>query len=333
VSSALTWVVRALLGLLVLGAGALGIYECIALFSWDRWLALKAIPILLLFALSVVAIDNGLGLVLHRNEPVQLVFMDRDKGAPNRLFFLDPGYNGNGEALVQTLGPALRHLGDVLSFRPPRGGFDRRRINQTIHQVFIQRNPEQIIGYGESLGGMLAVDLLDEFPEVHLHELVFNATPDSRSSVAGGPFLPMFRFLHGGPISTMLLRAKQRQDVAHSPELEPEVNPAVAHAAEQDSIPNLTAPTAFGQLRYISSFYPGTAGQFAGRVKRVTFLHAPGDRDAFINNTQSMAAWRTVFGDTPFQDVTADNWQPGMHTPTPERPSPVIEALTKAATG
>lgn len=297
----------------------------------DWWLLAKAPLAIILVLLALVALDSMLGYAqqsLKASKPI--VEIVRRPGAPGALIVILPGYNQDGNALVRVLGPALRRRGVVLSYKLPRGIFDADRIVDALYSEIRRTDPARLEFYVESAGALDLARLLRRHPDIRILRLTINAGMSSWRSANGGRFLHLTRPLAGGPILTTILRGAQRSAVANSPRRESGIDSEVTTFAEQNSL-NITGSQAISEFWRMITTAAIQPGEFAGRIDEVRYLHAPlvDGADDMVHAAQASADWNLAVGpNTRFYDVIVGAWGRGMHVPTPERPSPVIHAIT-----
>jgi pimeloyl-ACP methyl ester carboxylesterase len=289
---------------------------------------LVASPIFLI--VSILMIDSGLGIIDRDRATVETVVANDNHGTPSRTIIAIAGYNGHGDHLVAALAPGLEGDGTLVSFEYGTEAYDNELVLLAIEEALRSYPADEIVVEGESYGGMLIAEVLRRNPDLHLKGLVLNATPSSAADIKIlGNGLKVASLLPGGPLSTFVLQQQQKQAVQGGSSPEPGVDPVEAQAAFDDST-LLTAPWAIGQLRTMAYFEPPHPGEFEGRVDNVRFVHAPdpsSEGDALIHLAQASAAWKAAFSDAHFLDVAVDSWEVGMHTPTSERPSGLVEQI------
>lgn len=317
-----------LIGMVVLLIAVLAAYGIYAVATGNRILIVKILACIGLALAMVLCADNGLGMVLQTTSTPQTFTVKQANQTSSRLFILFHGYNGYGRELANVLAPYLTQYGTVVAFQPRPGGYDNKKVVSAALKAIAKFKPSEIVVEGESFGGMTAIDLLRAAPNLHLKGLVLNAAPSRAADVKntyGGLALLIFYVMHGGPISTAILRRFQANAVEHSPSLEQGADQNVAKRAQLASL-GITAPMAFDQLRYICNFKPPQPDEFSGRVDKVRYVHAPGLSDDVIYTAYASGNWREAFAGTDFADITT-NWNLGQHTPTPERPGAVARAI------
>lgn len=327
-------VVRVLVGLFVLGVGVECIYVCVALWTWGVWLPTKIVLTIILPLVSIIVLDSGLGLVNTRSAEVELyTYENRD---PHQTLVI-PGFNGVGHKLVDVIERNGSNMSlpvhGLVSFRPPYEGYDERAIADAFYEWWkAHEGVTKLNAYAESQGALIVIRLLLRHPDVRIDELILNAGITCNEDVlAPTPALTAVGALPGGPISTALARWKQSGDVRKSPQLAPGTDEETARAAERESA-KLTTQMAFGQMWAIARAQKPQPNALAGRIGRVTYLRAPSSPDAFVRTTQAAANWRELVGpNTPFEEVEVPDFAPNLHTPTPEHPRPVVDAISKAA--
>lgn len=313
--AALRTLANYLIGTVALIATTLALYGFYAITIGDRLAIVKIAACFGLALAAILCIDNGLGMILQTTSTPQTFVAKQAAQTSSRLFILFHGYNGYGRELANVLSPYLTQYGTVVAFQPRPGGYDNKKVISAALKAIAKFKPSEIVVEGESFGGMTAVDLLRANPTLHLKGLVLNATPSRAADVKntyGGLALLVFYVMHGGPISTALLRHFQAKN-------------GNARQAKSAAL-GITAPMAFDQLRYICSFEPPQPNEFFGRVDSVMYVHAPGLSDNVIYTAYASGNWRKAFSGTNFADITA-KWNLGQHTPTPEHPGEVARAI------
>lgn len=327
-SAVLRTLANYLIGMVALLAALLALYGFYAIVISDRLVIVKISACIGLALATILCTDNGLGMVLQTTSTPQTFVAKQTTQTSSRLFILFHGYNGYGRELANVLAPYLTQYGTVVAFQPRPGGYDNKKVISAALKAIARFKPSEIVVEGESFGGMTAVDLLRADPGLHLKGLVLNAAPSRAADVKntyGGLALLVFYVMHGGPISTAVLRRFQANAVKHLPSLEQGTDQNAAKRAQLTSL-SVTAPMAFDQLRYICSFKPPQPAEFLRRVDSVRYVHAPGFSDDVIYTTYASGNWRKAFAGADFADIAA-NWSLGQHTPTPERPGEVARAI------
>lgn len=239
-----------------------------------------------------------------------------------------PGFNQDGAALLSVLTSGLSET-DTLAYELPRWGFDQPQLVREFAPI---NDYERVIVYVESAGALDLAELLRAYPDLVVDHLVMNAGVSGWSDLNAGKALMATRFVPGWILPTPLLRANQRKAVANSPALDPGTDEAAARAAEQNST-RITGRQVIGELRRMVNTPPAQAGEFIGRVRRLTYMGAPEDgklavHDPFVQLRQARDGWELATALTA-EVITPPTWA-GLHTPTPEKPGPVITALRRA---
>lgn len=278
---------------------------------------------------AAVAIDSGIGLLKRGVSEPKIVRIERQPGAPNRTIVLFHGYNGHGEALVRILGPTLSAYGTVVGFEPTGGRYDNEDVLDAADEALVGCSSDGVVVYGESFGGMTAADWLRRRPSLLLDAWVLNASPSGLGDALGaGSWAKVFDWLHGGPLSTALLRTGQRYGMRNLPPIEADADGEAASLAYRLAL-QITAPMIFGQVSYIRNFTSPCPGEFAGRVRQARYIHAPAPRghDGRIRVAAASPVWQSALPGTGFQDIVVDSWEQETHTPTAERPSGLLSQL------
>ncbi len=277
---------------------------------------------------AIVAIDSSLGILRGGDSNPKIVRIERQPDAPNRLIVLFHGYNGHGKSLVWLLGPTLSAYGTVVGFEPTGARYDNEKVLDAADETVSSYSSDEIIAYGESFGSMTVADWLRRHPSLFLKSWVLNASPSGLSDALGaGSWVKVFDWLHGGPLSTALLRLGQRHGMS-LPSLEPNASVEAMELACQLAL-QITAPMIFGEVSYIRNFTPPRPGEFAGRVEASRYIHAPAPRghDGRIRVGDASPVWKSALGAANFQNIVVDSWEEETHTPTAERPSGVLDQL------
>lgn len=343
-------VARATGGLLLLGLAAFLLWKGIAMWTdaqstwavmmsmaWGTWATFGKVvwSLLLVLIFLPLLLDSGSGLMIRalEDDSPRVVELNRRPGAPNDLILVFHGHNGYGSKLAEVLRP-LTDQATVVGFEPSENGYDNEKVIAAALKVIDRLKPVRISAQGESLGGMAIMDLLRAAPELHLHKVSFNATPSRAGYVElGGEALQYADLYPAGVVATTVLRVAQKQALRGSqPDPELGVDMEAMEAADKASL-QISGPTSLGELGYMGNFVPPVAGEFVGRVDAVDYLHAPADNDGLVNVKESSTELRRAFGNV-FTDVPVAEWMDGkkpLHTPTPRRPSPVINSLRDAA--
>ena len=279
-------------------------------------------------------LDSGLGLVNKRETAIRLYTYDKYDQHQTWVF---PGFNGVGHKLVDVISGNATKMSlpvrGLVSFRPPYEGYDEQAIADAFYRWWkTHRNVAKLNVYAESQGALIVIRLLKQHPDIYIDELILNAgITCSEEVLAPTLALGTVGALPGGPISTALARWKQRHDVRNSPQLTPGIDAQAARAAEQESA-NLTSQMVLGQMWAIAQADKPQPDSLAGRIGRVTYLHAPGQQDAFVKTAEAANNWRAAVGvQTPFEEREVPDFAPNLHTPTPEHPRPVVGAISTAA--
>ena len=278
---------------------------------------------------AMAAIDSGLGLLKRVNSYPKIMRVERQPDAPNRIIILFHGYNGHGETLVRILGGALSAYGTVVGFEPTGARYDNEKVLDAVDEAIDSCSPDEIVVYGESFGSLTVADWLRRHPSLFLEGWVLNASPSGLSDALGaGNWTKIFDWLHGGPISTALLRTAQRYGMKNLPPLEPGADAAAAEQAYQLAL-QITAPMIFGEVSYIRNWSPPRVNEFAGRVGVARYIHAPAPRghDGRIRVTAASPIWGASLPDADFRDIVVESWEKETHTPTAERPSGLLNHL------
>lgn len=283
---------------------------------------------ILLLLGSLPFVDSGVGYADRDTASIQPIIAKPGRET-NRLFLLFHGYNGSGKSLVAILKPHLEPYGTVTAFESSRDGYNTTQVIRAAKQVIDTHRPDELILYGESFGGMVVTDLLRAYPNLRADRIVFNATPSQASNIKrGGNLLTLFNLpvLHGGPLSTWALQWIQRRDLQDTPSPEIGANERARQQA-YEAMGRITAPTVFDEIRYMAGFRSPQSGEFTDRVAAVRYMHAPGSSDVLIKTSASSVVFKKAFPNSDFQDITVASWDPGIHTPTPERPQAIAEQL------
>jgi pimeloyl-ACP methyl ester carboxylesterase len=323
-----------ILGGCLAAVGMLGLfYAAYAAWRYKRLLKLVSIPLLLL---SVLCVDAGTGYVDRGDTSPRTITVAAAKNAPNQLILLFHGYNGNGRSLANILGAKLKTRGTVVAFEPSTKGYNSDEVLAAAKQAIEAYHPSEVVLYGESLGGMEVMELLRRNPHLHVRSIVFNATPSTVDNVKifGSSALKALDtpvLLHGGLISTEMLRANLAKDLGNAPSPEKDAGEVAARQEAYQAMRQVTGPTAFDELRFIADFSPPRPNEFDKRADHVYYLHAPGTADSTIKTAvSSNDLWR-AFPHTRFADKPIREWEPDLHCPTPERPTPLINKLLDAS--
>ena len=323
-------VCRVALGLLLMSSVIMLGYKAMSLWQRAKLITKLLLSVPLLVSV-LLGIDNGGYLVAKGADTVQTVSVVQSSthSSPKRVFLLFHGYNGHGKNLVEILGPYLSKYGTVVAFEPSSEGYDNNRVIALTREAIRKYKPDELIAYGESLGGMTIADLLREEPGLHFRGVVLNAAPNRVSQVKlGGKALNITRLLHGGPYSTLLLREWQKTQVGPLPS--PGDKETAADRADRASL-EITAPTAIGEVLYMAEHTRVKAGEFRGRVDNVVYIHAPGSEDSLIKTHEASAEQEEGYGSDCFTDVPMSSWGEGEHTPTPRRAPDVVKQLKAVA--
>lgn len=242
-----------------------------------------------------------------------------------------PGFNQDGAALLPVLAPALA-ASDTISYRLPRWGFDQAMLVTKLAEVI--HDHRHLVVYAESAGALDLAALLRVCPELHVPHLILNAGMGGWQDANAGRALLLSRFIPGGAVPTGLLQAQQRKAVASSPTMDNGANAQAARHAEDNSL-QITGRQVIGEFRRIATTPTISAGEFRGRIHELTYMGAPAgarqglaERDPFVRLTQACARWDEATG-LRAKVITPDTWV-GLHTPTPEKPQAVINAVRAA---
>lgn len=320
------------IGMVVIGLLAL-LLAVYAIRRYKRLLKLVSLPLIIL---SVLCVDAGTGYAGRGDTSPRTITVTAAKNAPNQLILLFHGYNGNGQSLATILGAKLATHGTVVAFEPGTKGYDSDKVLAAAEQAIKTNRPSEIVLYGESLGGMEVMELLRRNPDLHVRSVVFNATPSTVGNVKlGGSALKVLDtpvLLHGGLISTEILRANLAKDLGNAPSPEKGVD-EVARQQAYGAMRQVTGRTAFDELRFIANFSSPRPDEFVGRADTVYYLHAPGTSDSTVKTAASSNDLSKAFTHARFVDDPIPEWGPDLHCPTPERPTPVINELLAASQG
>jgi hypothetical protein len=240
-----------------------------------------------------------------------------------------PGYNADGAALVPVLYPALVSS-NVIAYQLPRWGFDQQAV---VKRIVGALGNTKLVVYAESAGALDVAAMLRTFPELHVDHLILNAGMSSWRDIAPGAPLILSRIIQAGIVPTWLLQWNQRKSVVNSPTWDLGIDERAAIFAEHTSL-GVTASQARGEVRRIFSTRPVQDDEFTGRVLALTYMGSTNgcnllaDRDPFVRLAQACLRWeRATRLDATI--VLPPTWA-GLHTPTPEKPGPVIQVLSRA---
>lgn len=324
-------------GLLLLGTGAYAAYWIVAMWpgTTGLWSALcKGLLCPVLVVVALVTMDSGLGLVnqAFADDTPQTVLIEPAAAAPNHLYLIFHGFNSSGYWLAQTLAPMKVH-GRLVGFESGEDGFNNDKIVAAALQAIDTYHPDKVYAYVESGGGMTLATLLRARPSLVIEEAVLNAAISGGSDLDKRGVLGSFTPLPGGPIATKILRFVAPLLAPTSPSPDASANLEVMRNAEQAGH-RISGPTAFGELRMMINTQPVLPDEFAGRIRRARYLHAPGPNDGFVNTAQASNSWRLGIGLGRFTDTPVGEWQSDdgnpLHCPI-ERPGPVFAAIARAA--
>ena len=325
----LAQVVRFSVGLGLAGFGVLCAYWMTLLWGGGLWHLFWKIPTaLLLFIITLLAVDNGLGLMVRGSSTLPRTVTLDDSDTPNkRLFLLFHGYNGRGSSLMRILAPYLKPYGRVVAFEPSLEGHDDEEFVEAAIRAIETDGIEEINIYGESSGGITAARLLRAKPTLRIKSFVLHAVPSESSYLQrGGHAIWLSNLLHGGPISTQLLRELQKREVGYLPEPR-SFRETVANQADRASL-SITAPMVLGQLRDIANFSKLQPEEFACQVRHARYIKAPGAKDGVVDNQHSAVDWAKAL---PGMIVREMPWDENEHAPTPHRGQDVAREILHAA--
>jgi pimeloyl-ACP methyl ester carboxylesterase len=240
-----------------------------------------------------------------------------------------PGFNQDGAVLLPVLAPGT--LGsDMLSYELPRWGFDQPDVVRKLSAITDYR---RVIVYAESAGALDLAELLRAYPDLVIDHLVLNAGVSGWRDLNAGAWLKITKFVPGWIVPTAVLRANQRKAVANSPAFDPDVNQTTGRAAQQNSL-NISGRQVIAELRRMVNTPSARAEELTGRVRHLTYMGAPdegselAERDPFVKLRQARDGWETAVS-LEAKLITPPSWT-GLHTPTPEKPGPIIATLRHA---
>lgn len=332
-----------LLGIFLLGVGPANIVLIVRL--WRGWPSIhplfitalavgKVVISLALVVAMVLALEAGYGLTFNQKvDPPQRKTIEATRTGEDGqryLFILVHGYAGFGSSLEDALGEGLSPH-KVIALEPGPGRYSASANAEEIARIIDEHPGYKIIGYGESLGGQALIQALRLRPHTLLKGIVFSATPGKVATVKrGGNILHATRALYGSPFSTRLFQTLQAHGV--------KANDLPASGSPEETLRNrcdrrslaITGPMALGELRGMATFEPPVAGEFTQQVEHVRYIHAPGDQDEMVLTEEASRQLAVGFPGV-YQDIPMTGWQSNEHTPTPFRPSSVVDQLLIAA--
>lgn len=290
------------------------------------WLQVLAFMILL--TPTLVTIDSFFGLFGRGAAFSTVTYQSTIK--PDTAILVLPGIKGSGYHSAKALKDGLIKQGHIVGVNYARTEFDIDLIYKVSLAALQKLRPTKLVIYGQSLGGMVAIDWLrryqkDGLPITHNVRLILESSPFEQADINLDWFSAMIVRLPGGPISSMIEQAKSWYEIDVKKVLPPtdgQVDPKLV----QDGY-RIAKSTDFraisSQARFARNFVGPKPGELIW-VNAAYYLHAKDD--PLINVGQAYAKWQPAF--TSLEQRVVNGWPTGRHSPLTEQPNPLAKEIS-----
>jgi pimeloyl-ACP methyl ester carboxylesterase len=287
-------------------------------------------------ALAVLAVLDLVSSLFYRTGTTAgVTTMAAESGSTERAFVILPGHTLSGDLVARAFAP-YRGAGDAfVAVDYAERGVDPADIYRQVRTALAALQPQHVVVYGPSLGGLVSRALLaayaaDGMPYGRV-DLVLDSGPSQESDVRRpGLFFETACRYPGGMVSTALWGTGSA--FATRPDPEPDADPAQVAAGQSGSAWVGTSAVA-SQACYIRLASAAGADDdrqaLAAVVARAVFLQGTDPQDdPLIDVPRAVDGWRQRL--PQLQVVTIATRPAHWHLPIVERPHETMTAMTAA---
>jgi pimeloyl-ACP methyl ester carboxylesterase len=248
------------------------------------------------------------------------------QGSARRVLVILPGFLMPGSAVGKAFAPYIEADDAIIAVNYAERGVDPATIYGQVRRELDRLKPRQILIYGASMGGLVALDLAGRYHQdgqpFGRPVLVLDTAPTAEADLRRPGWLFSFSCIYRGGIVSSVAWALGASLAGH-PTPEADANVALVNTAHRQGNWMGTA-AATSQTCYIHRLtLPGSA---RGVAAKVILLQAESAQDdPLVRVPEAIWHWRAVFPE--LEVVTIHSREGRWHVPIVERPRETVATL------